>query len=310
MLWMLAIRDARDTRANSTSKRPLFSCAALDGWSSRSRDDSRPGTLQAPQRGRRTLALPCGDGIDTVHHRGRHSFCRGSDRPLCGRRLGASWGKTCHTTGMREDHRQGFPSNGSFLMAIHSGPFPRRSLCRLYSNSRFADCGIPGHTAELLRKRMQELIVANDADRLGLLFRIMAQMASAPEREREMLSTRAFSLDTGPECQHAMSEAVRYLLANFRDEIRLEDVLDLTHMSKATFSRQFKKHSGKSFSDFLSQIRLQSACRELIENNRSILDIALSSGFSQVTFFNRLFRRTQHCSPSQYRLREQKRQQQ
>lgn len=160
-----------------------------------------------------------------------------------------------------------------------------------------------GRAAEALRAGLQELTQTTDADRLGLLFRLLARMASAPDKERTLLSTPAFALPEGSEHQQAMAEAVRYLLANFRDEIRLEEVLKLTRMSKPTFSRQFKKHSGKTFCDFVSQIRLQTACRELIETNRSILEIALSSGFSQVSFFNRIFRRTYRCSPTQFRAR-------
>lgn len=163
-----------------------------------------------------------------------------------------------------------------------------------------------GATAEKLRAGLKELEGTSHADRLGLLFRLLALMAAAPDKDCDTLSTRAFPLDTGPACQQAMAEAMRYLLANFRDEIRLEDVLRLAKMSKATFSRQFKKHSGKTFCEFVSQIRLQAACRELIENNRTILDISLSSGFSQVSFFNRLFRRMFGCSPRQFRAREQR----
>ncbi len=162
-----------------------------------------------------------------------------------------------------------------------------------------------GPAAEALRAGLQELTLTTGADQLGLLFRLLARMASAPEKERKLLSTPAFALPAGSEHRQAMAEAVRYLLANFRDEVRLEEVLKLTRMSKPTFSRQFKQHSGKTFCDFVSQIRLQTACRELIETSRSILDIALSSGFSQVSFFNRIFRRTYRCSPTEFRAREQ-----
>jgi transcriptional regulator GlxA family with amidase domain len=110
--------------------------------------------------------------------------------------------------------------------------------------------------------------------------------------------------------RHAISEALRYLLANYRNELRLQEVLRLTRMSRATFSRQFKRHSGKTFSEFVSHIRLQSARRELVETERSVLEIASSCGFSEVSFFNRIFRRMVICTPSEYRTRERHRKQQ
>jgi len=161
-----------------------------------------------------------------------------------------------------------------------------------------------GRTAEAIRGAMHEVARAAGADRLGLLLRLLSRMADAPEKECAFLSARPFALPADAGHQAAMAEAVRYLLANFRDEIRLEELLKLTGVSKPTFSRLFKKHAGKTFSEFVAQIRLQAACRELAETERSVLEIALSSGFSQVSFFNRIFRRNLRCSPTDYRRRK------
>ena len=98
-----------------------------------------------------------------------------------------------------------------------------------------------------------------------------------------------------------MAEVMRYLMGNFRDEVRLEEVLRIARMSKPTFARQFKKHSGKTFSDFITHIRLQAACRELVETDRSVLEIALDCGFSHISFFNRIFRRILRRNPTDYR---------
>lgn len=163
-----------------------------------------------------------------------------------------------------------------------------------------------GLSALTIRARLQELVRQDGLGRLGLLMQLLEVMAKAPAAETAFLSSRSFSLSTESLHQQAMGEAVRYLLANFRDEVRLEDLLRITGMSKPTFSRQFKKHSGKSFSDFISHVRLQAACRELVETDHSVLEIALSSGFTQLSFFNRIFRSILGTSPSQYRMRERK----
>jgi AraC-like DNA-binding protein len=165
-----------------------------------------------------------------------------------------------------------------------------------------------GKTAAAALAAMREIAFATGLDRLSLLLRLFSLLANAPRAERASLSLRSFSLPPNSKHQQAISEAVRYLLANYRNEIRLEEVLQLTRLSKATFARQFKRHSGKSFRDFVSDLRLQSARRELAETDRSVLEIALSCGFGEVSFFNRLFRRTLRCSPSEYRTRAMPRQ--
>ena len=150
---------------------------------------------------------------------------------------------------------------------------------------------------------MNEMISVKGVEQLSLLLRVLAVIDAAPEKERVQLSARSFALAAESHYQQAISKAVRHLLASFREPVRLEDVLVLTGMSRPTFARQFKKHSGKTLSEFLNHLRLQAACRELVESDRSVLEIALGSGFTQVSFFNRLFRRLQKCSPTEYRAR-------
>ncbi len=185
--------------------------------------------------------------------------------------------------------------------------FPETLALAMLFKSAGRGLRFTGATAGVVRAGMHDLAQSTGPERLGVLLRVFARMAAAPEKERMLLSERAFALPAGSGHQQAMAEAVRYLLANYRDELRLEEVLRLTAMSKPTFSRLFKKHSGKTFSEFVSQIRLQAACRELVETERSVLEIALSSGFSQVSFFNRIFRRSLHCSPTQYREKARRR---
>jgi AraC-like DNA-binding protein len=83
--------------------------------------------------------------------------------------------------------------------------------------------------------------------------------------------------------------------------VRLEDLLEVTGMSRPTFARQFKEHAGKSFSSFLNQVRIHAVCRALQETDLQITEIALSHGFRQLSFFNRLFRREMGVPPSRYR---------
>ncbi len=70
-------------------------------------------------------------------------------------------------------------------------------------------------------------------------------------------------------------------------------------MSRPTFARQFKKHSGRTFSEFLDRLKLEAACRELDQSERCIL----ASGFTRESFCNRIFRRLMRCSPSPFRAK-------
>ncbi|MCW1923991.1 AraC family transcriptional regulator [Luteolibacter arcticus] len=166
---------------------------------------------------------------------------------------------------------------------------------------------ITGKTAEAVSSLMGELTKSMGTGQLGIFLIILARLGRASGRDLRLLSASAFNLPSESAHQAAMAKAVRHLIASFRDEVHLEDVLKITGMSRATFARQFKRHSGHSFSGFLNRLRLQAACRELEKSDRGILDISLACGFPHVSFFNRLFRREMRCNPTDYRKRSRAR---
>jgi AraC-like DNA-binding protein len=163
---------------------------------------------------------------------------------------------------------------------------------------------LQGITARETSRLLTQLTHADGPARLAGLLALLAQISAAPESDCEMLSRHSFALSAESNYQAAISRAVRHLIAHFREDVGLEDLLLVTDMSRPTFARQFKKHSGKTFSEFLAQLRLQAACQELRETDRSVLDIASSAGFSQLSFFNRFFRREMGCNPTEYRSRQ------
>lgn len=158
-----------------------------------------------------------------------------------------------------------------------------------------------GASAAAVAVALRALPEASPAGRLAGLLSILAQLEAVPAHDVQILSRRSFALPAAAPHQRAMREAVRHLVGHFREEVRLEDVLALTGLSRPTFARQFKQHTGRSFSEFLNHLRLQAACHELAHSTRSVSEIALACGFTQISFFNRLFRRELGCSPSAFR---------
>lgn len=222
------------------------------------------------------------------------AFHRG-DLVLLGENLPHYW----HSPGIST----GLAVQWSFPPSHPLWAFPEAQPLTAYLKSAARGIHFRGPTASKLTALLHQLTGTVALERLGVLLRILATAAAAPERDYEYLSTRAFSLSAEAGHQAAMRAAVQFLVAHFRDEVRMEQLLAVTHMSKATFCRQFKAHSGKTLNEFLQHIRLDAVCRELAETDHAITDVALASGFSQISFFNRVFRRTYQCSPGEYRER-------
>lgn len=98
-----------------------------------------------------------------------------------------------------------------------------------------------------------------------------------------------------------MNSTITYINEHCMHELSLEDVAQFAGFSKYYFSRIFKQFSGLSFSDYLTQKRLNVAVDLLVRTNQPIREIALSSGFGSTATFNRIFREHKSCTPSQYR---------
>ncbi|GAB6931083.1 hypothetical protein JCM10914A_50660 [Paenibacillus sp. JCM 10914] len=96
--------------------------------------------------------------------------------------------------------------------------------------------------------------------------------------------------------------ALEYINANASGEVVLEDVADKLHISSRQLQRIFKDQAkGRSFSEILEHVRLESVCRRLTETNWPIDKIALSEGFSSGSYLHTVFRKRYGYTPSAYR---------
>ena len=175
---------------------------------------------------------------------------------------------------------------------------------RALATSALRGLHLRGDTARKTATAMAELPNLAGLQRLAAFLHLLANVASAPKRDMRPLGALPFSMDGTDEQQEAVRRAVSYILAHYRDPIRLEELLRLSGMSRATFARQFQRHAGKPFSTFLNQVRLQAVCRALLDTAEPIGSIAFSHGFNQLSFFNRLFQREFGTSPSTYRMHQ------
>lgn len=92
-----------------------------------------------------------------------------------------------------------------------------------------------------------------------------------------------------------------YLDKHYMEDLSLDAVSQIAGFSKFHFSRIFKECSGQNFYDYLSYKRIKSAETLLLRPDSTITEIALQSGFSSISTFNRTFKKVKNCTPSEYR---------
>lgn len=97
-------------------------------------------------------------------------------------------------------------------------------------------------------------------------------------------------------------EVCKYITNHCTENINIDDLAGLAGFSKFHFSRLFKQFSGVSCYEYLMQKRIAHAETLLIQPNITITEVAMRSGFQSLSTFNRIFKATKHCTPSEYKM--------
>jgi len=99
-----------------------------------------------------------------------------------------------------------------------------------------------------------------------------------------------------------MRDVLDFTMQHYHQQISLDDVSQVSAMTKNAFCKYFKKRTNKSYFTFLNELRVENACKLLIsEKELSIADIAEKSGFNNISNFNRQFKTIRQMSPSEFR---------
>ncbi len=158
---------------------------------------------------------------------------------------------------------------------------------------------IIGETAEKIKSQMHDIIKLKDFDRVLALLSILNQLAHT--HEYVLLSSEGYSNTLKEADTERMNKVHAYVMKNFRDRISLGDVAAIANMTPTSFSRYFKIHANKTFSDFLTEIRIGYSCKLLIEKKMNISQTCFESGFQTLSNFNRQFKSVTKLNPLEYK---------
>jgi len=92
-----------------------------------------------------------------------------------------------------------------------------------------------------------------------------------------------------------------YIEKNYTNEISMKEVAGIINMSESAFSHFFKKRTNQTFTRYLNNIRLGHASKQLIDTTDRISEVCFSCGFSNISYFNRLFIKKYGLTPKDFR---------
>lgn len=117
-------------------------------------------------------------------------------------------------------------------------------------------------------------------------------------------------LDSILECIHEhsaktdslMAEAQVYIREHCAETLSRNEVARVMGLSGAHFSRVFRAHTGRTFTEAVSQARIDRACGLLRRSADDLAAVAIESGFSDQSYFTKVFRQYTGMTPRQYRI--------
>ena len=114
-----------------------------------------------------------------------------------------------------------------------------------------------------------------------------------------------YLLEKYPRVEHNYNPLInnikKYIEENLMYQIEISEIAKIFSYNDKYIGRLFKKETGMFVKEYINQKKLAIA-KDLLKNtDKSITEISIASGFSNVTYFNRVFKKTEHKSPSDYR---------
>ena len=158
---------------------------------------------------------------------------------------------------------------------------------------------ITGKTNQAIRLMMQELIAMKGGQSIIQLLQILNRMVDSANC---LPITQAGYINLNKESEtDRMGQVYEFVMKNFKEKITLEEVSEIANLSVSAFSRYFKTRVNKSFSDFLSEVRISHACKLLHEEEMNISEISFECGFFTLSNFNKQFKERTGKTPLAYK---------
>ncbi len=92
-----------------------------------------------------------------------------------------------------------------------------------------------------------------------------------------------------------------YLMSNYKEEVNLKRLAELVSLAEGSLCRFFKKFMGMTVFEYLNQIKIEFACKLLMDPGLSIMEICFDSGFNNISHFNYQFKKIMKKTPREYR---------
>lgn len=203
--------------------------------------------------------------------------------------------ESCGDTGRKESHVCQLSAN----MLLHACIiFPELKPVVNFLLSLHQAYMITGNSKAVVCQQLLAMEHADDAMRLCHLWSVLTYISHHPEDLLPIGKPEDTTFEMNQSIEQ-MRKLLDYISLHYKEEIRLNDIAQHLNLSTASFCRCVKQATGQTFIAYLNNYRLNKFC-ELLQSDTTqrINELAWACGFSDIPYFNRLFKKVKGMTPS------------
>ena len=148
---------------------------------------------------------------------------------------------------------------------------------------------------------MHNMIQQSPLEQIISLIQILNVITKS--KDVHILSSYDFHKFKNVKEKNRMNKIIQYTMLQFKQDINLEEISQVANLSRSGFCRYFKKSMKKSYTEFLYEIRVQYACKLILENELGMKQISYEAGFNNPSAFSQIFKRLKGVPPNKYRIK-------
>lgn len=175
------------------------------------------------------------------------------------------------------------------------------AIKELFKRSLHGIC-FKGAVREKATIKIKNMLGVDEVESAAGLISVLNTLARSDEYE--LLSHYDYKSHAIHRDTERMSTVYHYLLDNFKRDISLSEIASVANLTEEAFCRYFKKHTRKTHTEFMNELRISYACRLLQQKQLSVLDVCFESGYKNISYFNRQFKLQMATSPLKYQKKK------
>lgn len=146
---------------------------------------------------------------------------------------------------------------------------------------------------------LEKIVEERGTKRLLRLLELLEFLSKTTDYQ--LLASEHFNIKPDDAENERMKKILEFTLDNFQNEILIETIAEIAHLTVPSFCRYFKSRTRKTYIEYLNEIRVSHARKLLINNELGISQIGLESGFQNLSHFHRIFKNQVGVTPLAYR---------